>query len=45
MIYEMIEIQVILDSDLEYNFYLINDNELLKLDTTEHTYDKTVYSE
>ena len=30
---------------LEYNFFLINDDELLKLDTTEHTFNKTVYSE
>ncbi|MBR3660615.1 MAG: hypothetical protein IKN63_01780 [Bacilli bacterium] len=30
---------------LEYNFYLINNDELLKLDKTEHTFDKTVYSE
>ena len=30
---------------LEYNFFLINDDELLKLDKIEHTFDKTVYSE
>lgn len=30
---------------LEHNFFLINNDELLKLDKTEHTFDKTVYSE
>ena len=30
---------------LEYNFFLINDDEMLKLDKSEHQFDKTVYSE
>lgn len=29
---------------LEHTFFLINDEEMLKLDTTEHLYDKNVYS-
>ncbi len=30
---------------LEYTFFLITSKEMLKLDTSEHTYDKSVYSE
>lgn len=30
---------------LEYNFFLINHKKMLELDTTEHTFDKTVYME